>query len=418
MSILNQVATMNGMFKEFYADKMSNLLPDGVRFLKDIAFSERNKLGKSYNVPVLLQMEHGVSFLGSDDEVLDLEEAVAAATRNASVKGSVVVLRSKISITALSRAANGDKASFIEGTKYVVENMVQSIAKKLEILMVYGGSGLGTIAADATIDTTGVVVTIPVAEFAPGIWAGAKGLKLDAFNAAGSTRKTTNGNYLEVVAVDLEARQLTLKCVSGTIALLATDVLWFFKAKTVSALYEFKGIHHILDYSGTDLFGIDNTQFELFKAPEYNSAGALSLTKINEAISLAIAKGLDGDVTVYCSNATWDAMMTQMDALRSFDSSYDEKKGMRGHKAIEFYSKNGMIRVVPSIHVKNGYAYILNLDCWERVGSSDVSFKIPGRGDEFFETLENSQAVQLRAFSDFAVFCHKPGQNVLVRGIS
>ena len=414
MSIVNNLAAMNGLFKEIYADKMANLIPNGVLLMKDIAFSERNKLGKTFNVPVLLQMEHGVSFLGSEDDILDLEEAVAAATKNASVKGSEVVLRSKISVKALSRAANGDKASFIEGTKYVVENMVQSIAKKLEILMFNGGANLGVLDDDYTLDTTGVVVDIKDAHYAPGIWAGSKGMKLDIYNAAGTVRKTSDANFATVVAVDLEAQTVTLKVQTGTLAVVDTDTLWFHKAKG----REFIGVHAILDYSGADLFGIDNTQYELFKAPEYDVAGALSFTKINEAISLAIAKGLEGDVTVYCSNKSWDAMMTQQDALRSYDSSYDEKKGKQGSRAIEFYSKNGMIKIVPSIHVKNGFAYILSLDCWERVGSSDVSFKIPGRGDEFFETLENAQAVQLRAFSDFALFCHKPGQNVLLKGIA
>lgn len=52
-----------------------------------------------------------------------------------------------------------------------------------------------------------------------------------------------------------------------------------------------------------------------------------------------------------------------------------------------------------------------------RVGSTDMTFKRPGQGEEFFRDLENAAAYELRLYSDQAVFCMAPGKNVIVTAI-
>lgn len=55
MAAQNTVATLNGLFKEIYADKLENLIPDGVRMLKEIEFVSKDKqLGNNYHQPVVL----------------------------------------------------------------------------------------------------------------------------------------------------------------------------------------------------------------------------------------------------------------------------------------------------------------------------------------------------------------------------
>jgi len=39
----NTVGNLNGMFKEVYADKLQDLLPDGVILLKEIKFNGKDK---------------------------------------------------------------------------------------------------------------------------------------------------------------------------------------------------------------------------------------------------------------------------------------------------------------------------------------------------------------------------------------
>ena len=74
---------------------------------------------------------------------------------------------------AASRAAQGGTKAFMDATKFLVANMLRSMAKKLEIEMLYGQMGYGVVASAA-----GANVTIQTAEWAPGIWAGAEGMPL------------------------------------------------------------------------------------------------------------------------------------------------------------------------------------------------------------------------------------------------
>lgn len=38
-----QLGTLNGLFKEVYADKVENLIPDGVKLLKAVEFLPKDK---------------------------------------------------------------------------------------------------------------------------------------------------------------------------------------------------------------------------------------------------------------------------------------------------------------------------------------------------------------------------------------
>ena len=52
-----------------------------------------------------------------------------------------------------------------------------------------------------------------------------------------------------------------------------------------------------------------------------------------------------------------------------------------------------------------------------RVGSSDITFKRPGQGEEFFRDLETAAGYELRAYCDQAVFSAAPGRMVLINNI-
>ena len=100
-----------------------------------------------------------------------------------------------------------------------------------------------------------------------------------------------------------------------------------------------------------------------------------------------------------------------------YDQSYTSAQLQNGAKSLKFHSQNGELEIIPSIYVKEGYAYGLALEEFMRVGSSDISFKRPGQGEEFFRDLENAAAYELRLYTDQAVFCMAPGKNVLITGI-
>jgi hypothetical protein len=181
---------------------------------------------------------------------------------------------------------------------------------------------------------------------------------------------------------------------------------------------EFPGIHKILTQSTGTLFNIDVSTYSLFRGNEYPAGGgALSFTKLNQATARAIEKGLEGKLLALVNPRAWANLLNDQAALRKYDSSFSTSELKNGSQSLTFFSQNGEIEIEPSIYVKEGYAYLLSLEDWMRVGSSDISFKRPGYGDQFFREMENSSGYELRLWTDQALFCSAPGRNVLISGI-
>lgn len=381
---------------------MQDLIPDGVKLLVKIPFSKRDSIGQAYNQPVVLGMEHGVTFAGPNEDAFTLNDAVAGQIKNAEVKSSQLVLKSLLGYASASRSAEGGAKAFKSATKFLVGNMLRSVTKKLEIEMLYGQVGYATLAAALS----SVTITIPAAEWAPGIWAGAENMPIDIRDSAGG-----NSRLRTVTAVNFELKQIT---VDSAVVLSAGDVIYHKGAYGK----EFAGIHKIITNTGT-LFGIDASQYALWKGNTYSASSApLSFQKLQEAVAKAVEKGLDSDVTVIVNPEVWADLLTDQAALRMYDSSYSPSKMENGAKELKFHGQNGMIEIVPSIYCKRGFAYVLSMDEWMRIGSTEVTFRRPGRGDEFFRDVEAAAAYELRCYTDQCVFSHAPGKNVLITNIA
>jgi hypothetical protein len=400
------VGTLNGFFKEAYADKLAELIPDGVKLLNKIKFMSKDKQpGNLYHQPVILGMEHGVTFAGSDEDAFNLNPPVAGQIKDAQVKGNPIVMRSLLGYLAASRAALGGQKAFMDATKFLVANMLRSMSKKLEIEMLYGQIGYAVV---ATGGVAGAVITIDTANWAPGIWAGAEGMPIEIRDTTGATSR---GEFT-VKSVDMNLRTVTLT--SNATGVLDGDVIWHKGAFG----NEFAGIHRILSITSGTLFNIDVGTFNLFRGNIYDAgSAALSFTKLNNGAARAVEKGLDSKLLAFVNPRAWANMLSDQAALRKYDSSYSSTKAENGSKGILFHSQNGEIEIEPSIYVKEGFCYLISLDDWFRVGSTDMTFKRPGQGEEFFRDLENSAAYELRLYTDQAVFCMAPGRNVLITNI-
>jgi hypothetical protein len=398
------VGTLNGFFKETYADKLEELIPDGVKLLNKIKFMAKDKQpGNLYHQPVILGGEHGVTFATADQDAFNLNPPVAGVIKDAQIKGNPIVMRSLLGYVAASRAALGGQKAFMDATKFLVANMLRSLAKTLEIEMLYGQMGYATVAS-----TTGATLVITTSEWAPGIWAGSENMPVEVRSANGATSRGTAA----VLSVDMSAQTVTLTAVLPGIV--AGDVIWHGGAYG----NEFPGIHYILTSTTGTLFNINQAQYNLFVGNTYSAASTtLSFSKLTSAAAHAVEKGQDGKLTVYVNVRTWSNLLNDQAALRRYDGSYSSTKLDNGSQTLEFYSQNGMMEIIPSIYVKQGYCYLLSIDEWSRVGSTDMTFKRPGQGEEFFRDLENSAAYELRLYSDQAIFTSAPGRNVVITAI-
>ena len=57
---VNTVQTLDGHFKEIYAEKIKDLVPEGMKMLTFAEFNSAEKLlGNLYHQPIVLGLEHG-----------------------------------------------------------------------------------------------------------------------------------------------------------------------------------------------------------------------------------------------------------------------------------------------------------------------------------------------------------------------
>lgn len=403
MSVANNLTTLNGLFKEVYANKLENLIPDGVKLLNMVPFvSRQHQEGNLYHQPVVLGLEHGITYSTGGD-AFTLNSAIAGQIKDAQVQGAQLVLRSVLSYTAASRSVGGGQKAFEDATKFLVGNMLRSMARKLEIELFYGQVGIGQI---ATSGISGLVITIKTSEWAPGVWAGSENMPVNFRTSGGTDHGSTT-----VTSVDMINQTITVA--SAASAADGDDIY-------IDGSYgnEFAGVHKILTNTGT-LFNISASAYALWRSNEYDcGASALSFTKIQSAVARAVEKGLDSEVMVLVNPRGWANLLSDQAALRKYDGSYKSSSAENGFESIKFYGQNGVIEIQPSIFVKQGYAYILCKEEWIRVGSTDITFKRPGQGEEFFRDLETAAGYELRAFTDQAVFCSAPGKQVLMKNIT
>ena len=359
--------------------------------------------------PVILGQEHGFTYGGAAGTAFALNDAVASTHADSQVKGHEMVLRSELSVGAASRSMNS-KAAFVQETKLIVENMLKSFTRRLEVQLMYGQMGLGKIAAIAVDNVT---LTITASEWAGGIFSGAKGCPIDIKSAVGGTLRGS----VKITSVDLTDKKIVIDNSTVGASLVVGDSI-FYKGADGN---EFAGLHKIITNTGS-LFNIDASAFELWRGNIVNvgtdfSGGeaVLSFSKIEEGITLAMEKGLaDEDLTIICNPKSWKNLLTEQAAKRMFDSSFKSNGTMEnGAKSIVFFGPNGKIEILPSIYCKEGYAYGLIASEFKRIGSSDVTFEQPGYEGKFFKLMEGYNGYEMRCYTDQALFTSTPGYCIL-----
>lgn len=423
----NTIDTLNGNFKHIYAPSLEWLMPKNLRFQGDIPFGSADQQpGNYYNQPVVLKHEHGFTYAagspggsGSTD-AFAIPTAIPGKIDNAQVIGAQMLLESWMGYETAHRASSGGKRAFVVATQYLVENMWQSSRKRLEIDMLYGQIGLGTVAS--VTDAANSVITITTAEWAPGIWAGMEGAVIEVF-ATGLATEHCTAWTISIVSVDLVNRTVTVdrNLVNGPPtggACVATDVIMFGDQCVATPTHNtFAGIHKILSNTGT-LFGLSATTYSLWRSNSQTAGSAnLSFETIQRAVALAVGKGLDTELVLYVNPLTWATLLTDQAALRMHGDPNKSAKYIIGSENIEFFSMVGKITIKASIYVKEGYAYLISPSLFHRIGATDITFRLRDRGDEFFFHLDSYAAYALRCYSNQAVFSEAPGKATLITSI-
>lgn len=420
------LTSLNANYKTIYsAEGIQDLVPESSKLQKLIPFKDgMERLGSQYVVPVILGLENGITFGGSAGDAFDLNPPISMQMGSAQVVSDPHVLRSGIPYTVASRSATSE-AAFVNGPGLILENLMKSMSRIIEIEMLYGqaANGLGLVASVTGLTSTTVSLTFGQAEYAPGIWSGSKGLLLDLVNSSNSAVVNTTG-ALQVSAVNIATRTITVTGVAADVTAItalysasgAGFVTW-----AGSEGKQFIGLNNIFQNVSGTLFNINSAQNELWQGNIWPVGGNLTFDSIGSGLAQAQARGLDGDVELFLSPKTWKYLNDSASvAQRVFDKSYDSNESKVGARSLSYYTESGVVNIHSHIYCKQGEAYAFSADDIIRVGSAPAGFTVPGatNKDDIFMQMPNSAGYEVRAYADEAILPLKPAACTIFTGIT
>lgn len=416
------VQTLDGLFKIQYAPDLNDLIPQFAILNRDIKYVPADKQnGKYYEVPCVLRSNQGVTYLGTSGSVGTLSTPVNAIMKPASVYGSELNIRGQLSYKALSQAASAGARAFKKASSWLVEDMTNVSYTRLELSALHGQVGLGVISGAPTSPSSNIIdVVVAEAEWAAGIWVVLEGAEFEFWssNGVGGVKRNFVGQLTKVTS---DTRTLQFSTVSGVDSSVQSgDIIYPKGAKATAIEYnEMAGLFKQYSPSTVSLFNIDRSDYSLLQGNEYDLQNTqLTSARVVEAISLALDKGLMTDATLLVGTKTFADLNAENMGLRMYDSSFSAAKAENGTKEIVYDHVNGKIKVICHPFVKGGQALIFAMDDVLMVGSSRPTFEIPGMQDRFFRLVDGSNAVEMQNYCDLAIFAHKPGQGVVLTGIT
>lgn len=413
----NNASTASGWLKQITGE-VNDVRPDGVKFTKQVKFSASKKMGEKYVEPVWLSEEQGFTYdAGTSGTGFDLNDSEAAISQQLQLSGAEIVLTSKVGLAQFSRAVDAGKQSFGNFYKRLLANMASSFKKRVEVVSIYGGTSIGK-ASSVSAATTTATITMNTTTYAPGIWAGAKNAKLDAYN--GATKLNTGGDIKVTSHTPGSAPTIAI---SGA----AADITAINSAGSSTEFYykgaygnEMTGIYTIAGQTSTTYANISPSTYDLWQGNAI-SVGTADLTwdRIQDGVESAVGRGLDESIVLYVPLPAWSALNSDLNGLRMLDSSYRKEKNEFGQESIVYHTLCGMVRVEPSIYIKYGDAFAVpeDADYLSRIGSTDITFEIPGQGGEYFMVVPGKNAVEFRAYTDQALLCRAPSKCIQWSGI-
>jgi hypothetical protein len=428
------------LFKKVYGG-MTDLQPGDFPLQKTIPFSEKQKVGDSYNEAVVLTAENGITFGGTGADAYDINPAIAGSVKQATVSPYTSILGSVVPWGMLSRSAGGGEVAFYDGTKHIVRNHLKSHGKFLEIMRWYGqaASGLGYVSyASATyrgvsltngggtvggvsftagVNTTSKAIMLAPGQFAAGIWVGSEGVVVNQVATATGLVVATG----KLTSVDA-ANGILYVDFTPVAATSATSHKLVFQGMEGSK--EMVGINKILGTTSGNLFGIPVSGYSLWKGiQDTNGSLKLKLDDLARVVAQMVNVGGlgqdgNGDLEVHLNPRSWKTMMTTEAGRRMYDQSYKSGEMDNGAEKVSFYSEAGKLSLVSNRFVKEGEVYGLHLDDWSRSGSTEITFKVPGIERDLIFPLENQAAMAFRSFADQYMFCHAPARSFVLTGVN
>lgn len=428
MATTESLSTLDSLFKDQYASKVQDLLPSYSYILSNVPFvGGSEEAGRALKQPVILSRVHGHTCLGTSDSTTALRSPTTAVNDVATVQACTYVSRQFVSLTSLARAT-GNAQSFVQATAYVVQNLTESMAHMLETQHLYGQSGLGTIASGAYADSTvgGITFTdgvnvaakavlISKETLAEGVWVGAENMSVDIVNTSGA-----KDIEAEITQVDPVLGIIWFADITG----LDADPQGYTLRRAGYLGQEVPGLETILKNTGT-LFGINASTKRLWRANQFDAAGALTFTTLQQAVSRAIGRGLAEELDLHVNPRIFATLIPDFNTIGSPSTNQkarmfteESREVAVGAEKIKFFVSGHAVNLISNPMIKAGLAMGMEAGVAVRVGSTKMTFDVPGADNVYFRPLENNNSAELRMFADESIFLRKNNGSLIITGIT
>lgn len=410
----NTPTTAVGLFKDLYRESgLIEAIPTWAVLQDRYKFQSATALGRFFVCGVTLTKEHGATYApssGTGSGAVTLNAVVAANIERAEIEGFAIYFRSRLSYDAAAKAATAGKRAFAQAYTTVLKNLKESHQFRLELSLLYGRDGIGVVAANSS-----GTFTITTASWATGIWAaGMRNCVLEVFSGTGPSVTQRNAD-MTITSVNITNRTVT---VSGTsAAVVANDVIYFKSARTASAYNECIGLFRILSNTGT-MFNINGANYDAWRGSSYPVNGNVNLTAVMQAAAVGMNYGLQGKALCAVNPDNFAQFAVDEAALRRFVSQQDMQRPKRGAKGITFMLGNIDVEVLVHPLVQLGHFMMWPEAEFMRLGSTDITFGMPGTDEPMEVHVTDSTALEMRSMSDQAAFLEVPARGVLGTGIT
>jgi hypothetical protein len=389
-----------------------------------IPMSDADRIGEKFVIPVTLQLEQGATYKASNSGAYTREVHVDGKVLQAECVGSQIDMRSVISTEAI--VSSQDEKRAVEQALDVSAKLNSiSHKKRLEIALLYGQSHKAVVESIA-----GAVVKFTAASFAPAMWAGMKGAKVEFFDPTYATRRAVvvTDEYATIGKVSTRTREITLDYYANIVA---GDVIQFKGAVVAGgtpAWNEMAGLKKIFSNTTGLLFGINSSTYDVWEGNPIDAEQAwLSYLLMNAARSMCLDKGgEDPDYKCMCSNWQFTLLQQNEAAGRMYDSSYSKEKATTGSNKLLYASAGGgTIEPIPHPFMWPSDAFLFTKELLRRPGAQDFSFNLTGGKGEarwspegrYITDLTDTAGHQIRSYSHGCIFYDSPGHAAIITNL-
>lgn len=439
-STTENLAAVSGNLKVVYGNTLIKTLPEAAIMQKRFPLDDSGAypaVGDYFSALVATQLPWGLSFLGAGTEATatntTLGDALAGQTKPAKIYANTTVLTDNLAYQILDRASSsGGKQAVLSAMSYTGTQMAVSARNVLELEILHGRQGLG--AASAAIST--LTVTFDGATTSVAILSTLVGARLQWMQSNLTSARTVNdsSNYLTVTAVnvaDPASPTLTMAATGTTnyAAITTGDVMYIAGSRGIAVAsadtsvpqYEQIGLGLQLSATSGTIFDIDKT-LPAWAANQTASIGAFSPSVLMSAAAKAMGRGgLLGEYLAVLSVDQWSVLNSALATNEVYNNPAGFSMSKKtGTDDITVYHGGIKIECVPHPFQKRGQFYLFPSKEVHRIGSTDLTFAIPGRpdGDEYYYALPGYAVMQRQCRADFQVALLTPPSGVIGTGIT